>query len=94
MNLRIALGPQPCPSPRLLKDSGLEAFFWTQFLAGFNVNVYKMLVSLLAAFLQISQQLGPSSLVFVSAVSVLVFLLCYGRAGELADRFHKIRGNS
>lgn len=94
MAVRTASRLQPRLGRRLLRDSGLKAFFWTQFLGALHGNVYKMLVSLLVAFFQIKQQFGPSSLVYAGTAFGLVFLLCFGPAGELADRFHKIRGNS
>lgn len=75
----------------LLRDGGFQAFLWTQFLAAFNDNVYKMIVSVGAVELAANQLLGSRYLAIAGAVFVLPFLLFAGYAGQLADRFSKTR---
>ena len=75
----------------LLADAGFQAFLWTQFLAAFNDNVYKMIVSVGAVELAANQLLGSRYLAIAGAVFVLPFLLFAGYAGQLADRFSKTR---
>jgi len=75
----------------LLADSGFQSFLWTQFLAAFNDNVYKMIVSVGAVALTANQLLGSRYLAIAGAVFVLPFLLFAGYAGQLADRFSKTR---
>src|SRR5258707_14727910 len=75
----------------LFRDGGFQSFLWTQFLAAFNDNVYKMIVSVGAVELAANQMLGARYLALSGAVFVLPFLLFAGFAGQLADRFSKIR---
>jgi acyl-[acyl-carrier-protein]-phospholipid O-acyltransferase/long-chain-fatty-acid--[acyl-carrier-protein] ligase len=75
----------------LLGDGGFQCFLWTQFLAAFNDNVYKMIVSVGAVELAANQMLGSRYLAIAGAVFVLPFLLFAGYAGQLADRFSKTR---
>src|SRR5580704_16607186 len=75
----------------LLRDSGFQSFLWTQFLAAFNDNVYKMIVSVGAVELAANQLLGSRYLAIAGAVFVLPFLLFAGYAGQLADRCSKTR---
>src|SRR6202171_333996 len=75
----------------LLADGGFQSFLWTQFLAAFNDNVYKMIVSVGAVELAANQLLGSRYLAIAGAVFVLPFLLFAGYAGQLADRFSKTR---
>jgi acyl-[acyl-carrier-protein]-phospholipid O-acyltransferase / long-chain-fatty-acid--[acyl-carrier-protein] ligase len=75
----------------LLIDGGFQSFLWTQFLAAFNDNVYKMIVSVGAVELAANQLLGSRYLAIAGAVFVLPFLLFAGYAGQLADRFSKTR---
>ncbi|MGA2212407.1 MAG: MFS transporter [Bryobacteraceae bacterium] len=75
----------------LLRDGGFQSFLWTQFLAAFNDNVYKMIVSVGAVELAANQLLGSRYLALAGAVFVLPFLLFAGYAGQLADRFSKTR---
>jgi acyl-[acyl-carrier-protein]-phospholipid O-acyltransferase / long-chain-fatty-acid--[acyl-carrier-protein] ligase len=75
----------------LLRDGGFQSFLWTQFLAAFNDNVYKMIVSVGAVELAANQLLGSRYLAIAGAVFVLPFLLFAGYAGQLADRFSKTR---
>jgi acyl-[acyl-carrier-protein]-phospholipid O-acyltransferase / long-chain-fatty-acid--[acyl-carrier-protein] ligase len=75
----------------LLRDAGFQSFLWTQFLAAFNDNVYKMIVSVGAVELAANQLLGSRYLAIAGAVFVLPFLLFAGYAGQLADRFSKTR---
>ncbi len=76
---------------RLLRDGGFQSFLWTQFLAAFNDNIYKMIVSVGAVELAANQLLGSRYLAIAGAVFVLPFLLFAGYAGQLADRFSKTR---
>src|SRR5580704_6490132 len=75
----------------LLGDGGFQSFLWTQFLAAFNDNVYKMIVSVGAVELAANQMLGARYLALSGAVFVLPFLLFAGYAGQIADRFSKTR---
>src|SRR5579862_4002731 len=75
----------------LLADGGFQSFLWTQFLAAFNDNVYKMIVSVGAVSLTTNQLLGSRYLAIAGAVFVLPFLLFAGYAGQLADRCSKTR---
>jgi acyl-[acyl-carrier-protein]-phospholipid O-acyltransferase / long-chain-fatty-acid--[acyl-carrier-protein] ligase len=75
----------------LLGDGGFQSFLWTQFLAAFNDNIYKMIVSVGAVELAANQLLGSRDLAIAGAVFVLPFLLFAGYAGQLADRFSKTR---
>ena len=74
-----------------MSDGGFQSFLWTQFLAAFNDNVYKMIVSVGAVELAANQLLGSRYLSIAGAVFVLPFLLFAGYAGQLADRFSKTR---
>ncbi len=82
---------EPSGYAALLRDGGFQSFLWTQFLAAFNDNVYKMIVSVGAVELAANQLLGSRYLAIAGAVFVLPFLLFAGYAGQLADRFSKTR---
>src|SRR5271170_7865191 len=82
---------EPTGYAALLRDGGFQSFLWTQFLAAFNDNVYKMIVSVGAVELAANQLLGSRYLAIAGAVFVLPFLLFAGYAGQLADRFSKTR---
>ena len=82
---------EPTGYVALLRDGGYQSFLWTQFLAAFNDNVYKMIVSVGAVELAANQLLGSRCLAVAGAVFVLPFLLFAGYAGQLADRFSKTR---
>lgn len=75
----------------LLHETGFQSFLWTQFLAAFNDNVYKMIVSVGAVELASNHLLGSRYLAIAGAMFVLPFLLFAGYAGQLADRFSKTR---
>src|ERR1700735_5073199 len=75
----------------LIRDGAFQSFLWTQFLAAFNDNVYKMIVSVGAVELAANQMLGARYLALSGAVFVLPFLLFAGYAGQMADRFSKTR---
>jgi acyl-[acyl-carrier-protein]-phospholipid O-acyltransferase/long-chain-fatty-acid--[acyl-carrier-protein] ligase len=76
---------------KLLRDGGFQSFLWTQFLAAFNDNVYKMIVSVTAVDIAVNQDAGDFYLSLAGAVFVLPFLLFAGPAGQIADRFSKTR---
>src|SRR5271157_3627305 len=76
---------------QLLRDVGFSSFLCTQFLAAFNDNVYKMIVSVAAVDIAANQESGALYLSLAGAVFVLPFLLFAGHAGQLADRFSKTR---
>src|SRR5271154_7049348 len=82
---------EPSGYRALLRDGGFQSFLWTQFLAAFNDNVYKMIVSVGAVELAANQLLGSRYLAIAGAVFVLPFLLFAGYAGQMADRFSKTR---
>jgi acyl-[acyl-carrier-protein]-phospholipid O-acyltransferase / long-chain-fatty-acid--[acyl-carrier-protein] ligase len=75
----------------LFRDGGFQSFLWTQFLAAFNDNLYKMIVSVGAVELAANQLLGSRYLALAGAVFVLPFLLFAGYAGQLAASFSKTR---
>ncbi len=76
---------------QLLRDGGFQSFLWTQFLAAFNDNVYKMIVSVAAVDIAANQGGSALYLSLAGAVFVLPFLLFAGHAGQVADRFSKTR---
>src|SRR6185436_15920622 len=67
-----------------LRQRGLKAFLWTQFLGALNDNVFKIVVSMLAVRVAASGS-GGRELSIVGAVFILPFLLFSGYAGQLAD---------
>lgn len=68
-----------------LRNPGLPAFLWTQFLGAFNDNVFKIIVSF-SAMAAYGQVRGMS---LAAAIFVLPFLLFSGWAGHLGDAFSK-----
>ena len=62
---------EPSGYAALLWDGGFQSFLWTQFLAAFNDNVYKMIVSVGAVELAANQLLGSRYLAIAGAVFVL-----------------------
>jgi acyl-[acyl-carrier-protein]-phospholipid O-acyltransferase/long-chain-fatty-acid--[acyl-carrier-protein] ligase len=76
---------------RLLGNSRFQAFLWTQFLAAFNDNVYKMIVSVFALEAVAGHDQSSRYLALAGVVFVVPFLLFAGTAGQLADRFSKTR---
>ena len=72
---------------KLIHHPGFRAFLWTQFLAAFNDNTYRMLVSLRAV--HIAANGGTDYLSLAGAIFVIPFLLFSGYSGHLADRFSK-----
>ena len=76
---------------RLLGNSRFQAFLWTQFLAAFNDNVYKMIVSVFALEAEAGGAESSRYLAIAGVVFVLPFLLFAGHAGQIADRFSKTR---
>jgi acyl-[acyl-carrier-protein]-phospholipid O-acyltransferase/long-chain-fatty-acid--[acyl-carrier-protein] ligase len=75
----------------LLRDGGFQSFLWTQFLAAFNDNVYKMIVQVTAVAIATGEHESAKYLSIANAVFVLPFLLFAGPAGQIADRFSKTR---
>ena len=71
----------------LLGSGGFQSFLWTQLLGAFNDNVYKIVVSLLAASLAAGS--GSSALALAGAVFIVPFILFSGYAGHLADVYNK-----
>src|SRR6185295_6989059 len=71
----------------LIRNRGFRAFLWSQFLAAFNDNTYRMLVSLRAV--HIAARGGMDYLSLAGAIFVIPFLLFSGYSGHLADRFSK-----
>ena len=59
----------------LVRNTGFQSFLWTQFLAAFNDNIYKMIASVGAVELAANQLLGSRYLAIAGAVFVLPFLL-------------------
>ena len=60
--------PESSGYAALLRDGGFQSFLWTQFLAAFNDNVYKMIVSVGAVELAANQLLGSRYLALAGAV--------------------------
>jgi acyl-[acyl-carrier-protein]-phospholipid O-acyltransferase/long-chain-fatty-acid--[acyl-carrier-protein] ligase len=80
--------------PRFLPLLGQRKFaplFWTQFLGGFNDNMFKQAMNLLVVFrLATSGNADPAMLTALGgATFVAPFILLSGLAGRLADRFDK-----
>src|SRR5436190_2909484 len=71
-----------------LRRRGLQSFLWTQFLGAFNVNLFKIVVSMLAVHMVTASRAGHE-LSIVSAVFILPFLLFSGYAGQAADIYSK-----
>ena len=77
---------------KLLGDGGFQSFLWTQFLAAFNDNVYKMIVQVTAVAVAATSGVSDDKyLAIANAVFVIPFLLFAGPAGQIADRFSKTR---
>lgn len=74
---------------RTLRRKGFRAFLGAQFLGAFSDNVYKMVVSLLAADLAIEAGTGSGYLSLALFVFTVPFLLFSGYAGYLADVYSK-----
>ena len=72
---------------QLLKNSGFQAFLWTQFFGALNDNLYKTIVSLRAV--QVAATAGLDYLSLAGAVFVLPFLLFSGYSGHLSDKVSK-----
>jgi acyl-[acyl-carrier-protein]-phospholipid O-acyltransferase/long-chain-fatty-acid--[acyl-carrier-protein] ligase len=72
-----------------LRDRGFRAFLWTQFLGALNDNIYKMIVSLLAVDIGLSQGGGSGYLSLVLAIYIFPFFLFSGYAGHMADVLSK-----
>ena len=72
-----------------LKQPGLQPFLWTQFLGALNDNIYKMIVSLLAADIGLSEGDGSGYLSLVLAIYIFPFFLFSGYAGHMADVLSK-----
>ncbi len=69
----------------VLKNSGFQAFLWTQFLGAFNDSVYQTIVALHVG------DANPAYVPLVPAVFTLPSLLFSGYAGHLADLVSKRR---
>jgi MFS family permease len=76
---------------KLLGDLGFESILWTQFLAAFNDNFYKMIVQVTAVAIAAGEGGSVKYLALANAVFVIPFLLFAGPAGQIADRFSKTR---
>jgi len=72
----------------LLRNKGIRAFLWTQFLGAFNDNVFKFIVSM-AAIAAATGSAASDELSWVGAVFTAPFLLFSGYAGQLSDRYDK-----
>jgi 1-acyl-sn-glycerol-3-phosphate acyltransferase len=77
----------------LLRERRFAPFFWTQFLAAGNDNVYKNALVIFVAYRASSlTSLDANTLVNVAAaVFILPFVLLSATAGQLADKFEKSR---
>ncbi|MBM1172046.1 acyl-[ACP]--phospholipid O-acyltransferase [Microvirga arabica] len=75
----------------LLRNRKFAPLFWTQFLGGFNDNLFKQAMNLLIVFrLAASGGADPAMLTALGgATFVAPFILLSGLAGRLADRFDK-----
>jgi len=72
-----------------LKQRGLQAFLWTQFLGAFNDNFFKFVVTMVAVHTAIDAAAAGRNVSLVGIVFVVPFLLFSGYAGQLTDRFSK-----
>jgi acyl-[acyl-carrier-protein]-phospholipid O-acyltransferase/long-chain-fatty-acid--[acyl-carrier-protein] ligase len=82
---------RPTTYPALLRNRSFHSFLWMQFLAAFNDNVYKMIVSMGAVEFAPGRVMGARYLAVAGAVFVVPFILFAGYAGQMADRFSKTR---
>lgn len=89
----------PCPSgPRpvgayskLLRDGGFQSLLWSQCLAAFNDNIYKMIVQVAAVAVATPEGGSSKYLALANVLFVSPFLLFAGPGGQIADRFSKTR---
>ena len=83
------------PAPTLMASSSAQAApsLWglltSQFLGAFNDNVYKIVLSMLAANMALASGGGSSALSLIGAVFVVPYLLFSGYAGHMADVYSK-----
>ena len=77
----------------LLKQRRFAGLFWIQFLGAFNDNLFKNALVVLVVYRSLSMWgLSAPEVVNVAAgVFILPFLLCSGFAGQLADKWEKVR---
>lgn len=76
---------------KLLCDGGFQSFLWTQFLAAFNDNIYRMIVQVVAVAIAVRSDGSSLYLTLASSIFVIPFLIFAGPAGQIADRFSKTR---
>lgn len=77
----------------LLRERRFAPFFWTQFLAAGNDNVYKNALVIFVAYRATTlTTLDTNTLVnLAAAIFILPFVLFSATAGQLADKFEKSR---
>ena len=73
----------------LSNKRGFNALLATQFLGAFNDNAFKMVISLLAVKLFITESGGTVYVTLAGALFILPFLLFSTYAGFFADKFSK-----
>ena len=73
----------------LSNKRGFNALLATQFLGAFNDNAFKMVISLLAVKLFITESGGTVYITLAGALFILPFLLFSTYAGFFADKFSK-----
>jgi acyl-[acyl-carrier-protein]-phospholipid O-acyltransferase / long-chain-fatty-acid--[acyl-carrier-protein] ligase len=71
-----------------LRRRGLLSFLWTQFLGAFNDNLFKFVVTLVAAGVAVGAD-ADRAVSIAGMVFVAPFLLFSGYAGQLADIYSK-----
>ena len=81
--------PAATPSPLAQSKPSLWGLLGAQFLGAFNDNVHKIVLSMLAANIALSNGGGSGSLSLIGAIFVLPYLLFSGYAGHVADTWSK-----
>lgn len=76
---------------KLLRDGGFQAYLWSQTLAAFNDNIYKMIVQVAAVAIAAAGDGSSKYLALANVLFVSPFLLFAGPAGQMSDRFSKTR---
>ena len=85
-------GPRPVGAySKLLRDGGFQSFLWSQCLAAFIGNIYKMIVQIAAVAITAGEGGSSKYLALSNVLFVGPFLLFAGPAGQIADRFSKTR---
>jgi MFS family permease len=77
----------------LLRERRFAPFFWTQFLAAFNDNLFKFAFTVMVTFHAAANSAGNPALVvnLIAGLFILPFLLFSATSGQIADKYDKRR---